>query len=34
MGRAFGFVAGSFTPGFTVRFPHPPASLRHLTHGL
>jgi hypothetical protein len=34
MGRAAGFVTGSFTPGFTVRYPHPPGLLRHLTHGL
>ena len=34
IGRVAGFVAGKFTPGFTVRYPCPPRFLRHLTHGL
>jgi hypothetical protein len=34
MGRAAGFVADEITHGFTVRYAHPPGSLRHLTHGL
>ena len=32
--RAAGFVTGELTPGFTRRFPLPPGSPRHLTHGL
>jgi hypothetical protein len=32
--RAAGFVADRITHGFTARYARPPASLRHLTHGL
>jgi hypothetical protein len=34
MGRAAGFVTGSFTPGFTARYAHPSGLHWHLTHGL
>jgi hypothetical protein len=34
MQRTSSFVADGITPGFTVRYAHPPRSPQHLTHGL
>jgi hypothetical protein len=34
MQRTSSFVADGITPGFTVRYAHPPKSPQHLTHGL